>query len=265
MPVKDLAFETLRLTVENQVLTVTLDDTGNPLNLFTWQRMEELGELMSRLRDETGVRAIVLTGSGRYFSGGGSFDLFATLDTAESAERMRRASRKLYKDMLEVGQPIVCAVNGPAIGVGCSLVLLSDFAFASSTVTLSDPHVRRGLAAADGAAIWTMFMGPIRAKRFLLTGQELSADQAAGLGMFSVVCEPDETLARATAFARELAGGAPLAIAHTKSLCNRYIGEILEQTHAAGFALEMLDFRSRDHREAIAAFKEGRPPVFTGS
>lgn len=55
------------------------------------------------------------------------------------------------------------------------------------------------------------------------------------------------------------------AIAHTKSLCNRYISEIFEQTHAAGFALEMLDFRSRDHREAIAACKEGRPPVFTGS
>jgi hypothetical protein len=114
MPVKDLAFETLRVTVDGQVLTVTLDDTGNPLNLFTWQRMEELGELMSRLRDDTAVRAVVLTGSGRYFSGGGSFDLFATLDTSESAERMRRASRKLYKDMLEVGQPIVCAVNGPA-------------------------------------------------------------------------------------------------------------------------------------------------------
>jgi enoyl-CoA hydratase/carnithine racemase len=94
---------------------------------------------------------------------------------------MRRASRKLYKDTLEVGQPIVCAVNGPAIGAGCSLVLLSDFACASSTVTLSDPYVRRGLAAADGAAIWTM------------------------------------------------------------------------------------DFRSQNHREAIAAFKEGRPPVFTGS
>jgi enoyl-CoA hydratase len=218
MSVKDLAFETLRVTVDDQVLTVTLDDTGNPLNLFTWQRMEELGELMSRLRDETAVRAIVLTGSGRYFSGGGSFDLFATLDTSESAERIRRASRKLYKDMLEVGQPIVCAVNGPAIGAGCSLLLLSDFAFASSTVTLSDPHVRRGLAAADGAAIWTMFMGPIRAKRFLLTGQELTAAQAADLGMFSVVCEPDETLAQATAFARELASGAR-SRSRTRSRC----------------------------------------------
>jgi enoyl-CoA hydratase len=265
MPVNDLTFETLRVTTDERVLTVTLDDTGNPLNLFTWQRMEELGTLMSQLRDETTARAIVLTGSGRYFSGGGSFELFATMDTSESAERMRRASRKLFKDMLDVGQPIVCAVNGPAIGAGCSLVLLSDFVFASSTVTLSDPHVRRGLTAADGAAIWTMFLGPIRAKRFLLTGQELTAAQAADLGIFTNVCDPGETLARATAFARELADGAPLAIAHTKSLCNRYISEILEQTHAAGFALEMLDFRSRDHREAIAAFKEGRPPVFTGS
>jgi len=88
MSVKDLAFETLRVTVDDMLLTVTLDDTGIPLNLFTWQRMEELGELMSRLRDETAVRAIVLTGSGRYLSGGGSFDLFATLATSESAERM---------------------------------------------------------------------------------------------------------------------------------------------------------------------------------
>lgn len=265
MSVKDLTFQTLRITTDDKILTVTLDDTGNPLNLFTWQRMEELGTLMSELRDETSVRAVVLTASGNYFSGGGSFDLFATMGTSESVERMRRASRKLYKDMLEVGQPIVCAVNGPALGAGCSLVLLSDVVFASSTVTLSDPHVKRGLAAGDGAAIWTMFMGPIRAKRFLLSGQKLTADQAADLGMFTFVCDPGETLERATAYARELADGAPLAIAHTKMLCNHYISEILEQTHMAGFAFEMLNFRSQDHQEAIAAFKEHRAPHFTGS
>jgi enoyl-CoA hydratase/carnithine racemase len=70
MSVKDLTFETLRVTVDDNVLTVTLDGTGNPLNLFTWQRMEELDTLMSQLRDETAARAIAATGSGRYFSGG---------------------------------------------------------------------------------------------------------------------------------------------------------------------------------------------------
>lgn len=227
--------------------------------------MEELGELMSRLRDEIAVRAVVLTGSGRYFSGGGSFDLFATLDTSESAERMRRASRKLYKDMLEVGQPIVCAVNGPAIGAGCSLVLLSDFAFASSTVTLSDPHVRRGLTAADGAAIWTMFMGPIRAKRFLLTGQELTAAQAADLGMFTVVCDPDNAVAgdrvrartRRRRPARDRAHEVAVQPVHQRDLRADACGRL--RARDAGLP------EPRPPRGDRGLQGEGRPPVFTGS
>lgn len=173
MPVKNLAFETLRVTVDDQVLTVTLDDTGNPLNLFTWQRMEELGELMSRLRDETAVRAVVLTGSGRYFSGG----------------------RQLRP--------------------------------------LRDPgHLRIGRA--DAPAQPQALQGHARGR---------AADR----------------------LRRERPGHRRRVLAGAAQRFRRYIGEIFEQTHAVGFALEMLDFRSRDHHEAIAAFKEGRPPVFTGS
>lgn len=265
MSVLDHSFGTLLLERDANVLTVTLDDTDNPLNLFTWERMEELGTLMSMLRDEAELRAVLLTGHGRYFSGGGSFDLFSTMGTTSAAHRMRRASRKLYSDILEVDVPIVCAMNGPAHGAGASLVLLSDIVFAPTDVTLSDPHVLRGLACGDGAALWTLFLGPIRAKRFLLTGEKLSAQQAADLGMFTFVCEPEDTLPRARAYAHELAQLPPNALAHTKILCNTYIRDTLGKTFATGNAFEMLDFRSEDHAEAIAAFTEKRPAHYTGN
>jgi enoyl-CoA hydratase len=257
-------FDTLRVEAEGSVLVVTLDHTHNELNLFTWERMDELARLMSLLRSETAHRAIVLTGSGRFFSAGGSFALFETLNRTQSIERMGRLTRQLYGDMLSVGLPIVCALNGPAHGAGCSLVLLSDIVFAPETVTLSDPHVPRGLAAGDGPALWSLFMGPVRAKRFLLTGEELTAEQARDFGMFTFVCPPGETFERALRYAKDLAAGVPNAIAHTKLLCNRYIRDSLERTLDVGFGLEMLDFQSADHREAIAAFRQSRPPTYGG-
>jgi enoyl-CoA hydratase len=203
-----------------------------------------------------------LAAKGKYFSAGGSFELFETMDTVDSAERMRRASRRLYHNLLDVDAPIVCAMTGAAYGAGASLVLLSDIVFASSAVRLSDPHVQRGLAAGDGAALWSMYLGPARAKRFLLTGEELTAEQAADLGLVSFVCEPAETLSSAREYAHKLAAGAPLAIAHTKMLCNTYIRDILNRTFNTGHALEMLDFRSRDHSEAVEAFRAQRAPDF---
>jgi enoyl-CoA hydratase len=108
-------------------------------------------------------------------------------------------------------------------------------------------------------------MGPARAKRFLMTGQELTAQAAHDLGMFTFLAPPADVYDQAFTFAADLAAGAPNAIAHTKLLCNHYIRDALERTMDAGFALEMLDFRSADHREAVAAFRERRSPHYEGT
>jgi enoyl-CoA hydratase len=165
--------------------------------------------------------------------------------------------------MLQVPVPIVCAMNGPAIGFGASPVLLSDVVFAGEDVSLSDPHALRGVVSPDGPALWSLAMGPVRAKRFLLTGEKLSAAEAAKLGLITFVTAPGEALGQAMEFARNLAAGPPSAIAHTKLMCNIYIRDALDMSFDTGAAWELQDSRTNDHQEAISAFRERRTPKFT--
>jgi enoyl-CoA hydratase len=227
--------------------------------------MEEMAALMSALRNQTEARAIVLTGNGRCFSAGGSFELMQQLDKPEFGAYIARQSRQLINDLLQVPVPIVCAMNGPAIGFGATWVLLSDIAFAGSDVTLSDPHVLRGIGTPDGAALWSLVMSPQRAKRFLMTGEELSAAQAAELGLITFVTEPGEAFDKAMQYAEQLAGYAPNAVAHTKLLCNIHIRDSLDRSFDLGAAWECEDFRGNDHKEAVAAFREKRAPIFNGT
>ncbi len=236
------------------MLVVTIDHPDNKHNLVDLTLMEEMAALMSQLRTQREARAVVLTGAGKCFSAGGSFDLMQELHRPEFADHITRTAKQLMSDLLQVPVPVICAMNGPAIGFGATWVLLSDVVFAGSDVSISDPHVLRGIAAPDGPALWSLAMGPIRAKRFLLTGEELTAAQAADLGLITFVTDPADTLSEAMAFAQQLAAGAPSAIAHTKLLCNIHIRAALDMSFDTGAAWECQDFRTADHREAIACF-----------
>jgi enoyl-CoA hydratase len=258
-------FRTIEIARDGPVLMVTIDHPDNKFNLMDQALHEELAALMADLRNERTARAIVLTATGKYFSAGGSFNMMGDFNLSDYLAYISRLAKQTIYDMLAVPVPIVCAMNGPAIGFGASPVLLSDVVFAGEDVTLSDPHTLRGLTSPDGAALWSLAMGPLRAKRFLLTGEKLSAKEAAELGLITFVTPPGKALEQAIEFAKKLAAGAPSAISHTKRVCNIYIKDALDRTFDTAVAWEMLDHGTHDHEEAIAAFRERREPVFTGA
>jgi enoyl-CoA hydratase len=261
----DREFRTLKLTRDGPTLMIMIDHPGNKFNLMDKTLHEELAALMSDLRTESDARAIVLTANGKYFSAGGSFDMMGHLTRAEFALYISRLAKQTIYDMLQVPVPIICAMNGPAIGFGASPVLLSDVVFAGEDVSLSDPHALRGLAPPDGPALWSLAMGPLRAKRFLLTGEKLSAAEAAKLGLITFVTPPGEALAQAMEFARKLAAEPRSAMSHTKLLCNIFIRGALDMSYDTGVASELLDSHTDDHTEAIAAFRERRTARYSGT
>jgi enoyl-CoA hydratase/carnithine racemase len=115
-------------------------------------------------------------------------------------------ARKIIVDFLEVEQPIIAAVNGPATGLGATLALFSDVIFASEGARIGDPHVRIGVVAGDGGAIiWPWLVGAARAKEFLMTGDLLTAEEAHRIGLVNHVVPADQLLARALALADRLA------------------------------------------------------------
>lgn len=246
------------------VLTVTINNPENRLNLWDYATIEEFAALFNSLRADTRYRAVLITAAGEHFCGGGHFELMDSQSDPEKVEYLARLTRRLYSDMLDVAAPIVCALNGPAVGAGCSVALLSDILVASQRATLSDPHVCRGLTAGLGVAIWSLYLGPVRLKRFLLTGEVLDSHHAHELGMVDFICDDGETLTRALELARNLASNPPLAVAKTKLLANKHIRATLEVSFAMGAAWQSQDFHTHDHKEAVAAFRERRSPVYTG-
>jgi enoyl-CoA hydratase len=258
-------FRALRIDRPGDVVRVTIAHPTSPLNAVDGLLHEELGRLVRALKRERTARAVVVTGAGRAFSAGGSFDWFPELCEPEKREHLRADAKQLVWDLLDVELPIVAAVNGPAIGLGATLVLLCDVILMADSATIADPHVRVGLVAGDGGtAIWPLLVGPARAKQYLLTGDPLTAVEAERIGLVNRVVPADALADEALAFARRLAAGAPLAVRYTKQAVNVLVKQALASAFDTATALEIVTFASDDHKEALAALREKRAPRFVG-
>ncbi len=259
------AFRALHLERDGDVLCIAIDHPDSELNAVDGLLHGELTRLFRELKRGDPARAVLLTGRGRAFSAGGDFRWFPSLDNLEKLEHLRRDAKQMIWDLLDVQPPIVAALNGPAVGLGASVALLCDVIFMADTATISDPHVRVGIAAGDGgAAIWPLALGPARAKQYLLTGDPVDAAEAERIGLVNRVVPAAELEREALAFAHRLAAGAPLAVQYTKQAVNKLVKDALNVAFDTSTALEIVTFHSEDHREALAAIREKRKPHFRG-
>jgi enoyl-CoA hydratase len=180
-------------------------------------------------------------------------------------EALRLDAKQMVWDLLDVHLPIVCGVNGHAMGLGASIALLCDVVVMAETATIGDPHVRVGIVAGDGGTVaWPLAVGPMRAKRWLLTGDPVPAGEAERIGLVTEVAPDDELHERSLAWAHRLAAGAPLAVQYTKQAVNQLVKQALGTSFDLATALEIVTFGSDDHVEALTALREKRPPEFEG-
>lgn len=257
--------ETIRTQRDGDLLIVTIDHPTSPMNAVDEQLHHELWELFRDLAAECEARAIVLTGSGPAFSAGGDMSWFPQLRRPDRLHELRREGKQLIWNLLDVEVPIICGLNGPAVGLGASVALLCDVIVMADTAAIIDPHVQVGLVAGDGgAAIWPLLLGPLAAKRHLLLGEPLRADAALALGVASEVCAADDVPAVARRWAERVAAQPPLAAQGTKIAVNAQIKQALLTSFDLSTALEIGCFHSADHAEAISAFVDRRTPRFEG-
>lgn len=258
-------FTCLDVERDGDVLRVTIDRPGDDLNRVDDALHHDLAALFPYLQRERTARAVLLTGRGRAFSAGGDFAWFPALQEPGRIEHLRLDARQMIWDLLDVHLPIVCAVNGHAVGLGASVALLCDVVLMAESATLADPHVRVGIVAGDGGTVaWPLAVGPMLAKRYLLTGDPVPAVDAVRLGLAAEAVPDDELDDRAMAMAARLAAGAPLAVQYTKQAVNAIVKSQLGAAFDVASALEIVTFASADHAEALAAFREKREPRFEG-
>lgn len=234
-----------------------------PLRIVTLNRPEQLNavddalhtglaQLWSRLSDDRDVRAAVLTGAGTAFSAGGDYAYLDELRRdADLRARTIAHGRDLVLGMVRCRVPVVAAVNGPAVGLGCSLVALSDVVYLAETAFLADPHVQVGLVAADGGPLtWPLHTSLLRAKEYALTGERIPATRAVEFGLANhVVADP---LAAATACARRMAELPRQAVESTKRLLNLHLERAVLATLDFATTAEDQSFQTEDFRAVLA-------------
>ena len=256
-------FNTILMAREGRLLRITLN-RPEAMNAVNLELHDELPQALWFAQGDPGSDVIVLTGAGRAFSAGGDLDHIAR-NAAEPHlfDHEARMAKRLVFTLLDIEKPVVCRLNGHAVGLGASLALLCDVIFAAEGAKIGDPHVGLGLVAGDGGAvIWAQRIGLARAKEFLLTGDLIPAPKAAEIGLVNHCVPLDELDEKVDAFCQRLLNGATGAIRATKILTNLELKRIAHAVMDAGIAYESVSVRSADHLEGIAALREKRAPQF---
>ncbi|WP_375483446.1 enoyl-CoA hydratase/isomerase family protein [uncultured Mycobacterium sp.] len=197
-----------------------------------------------------------MTGQGSAFSAGGDFDYMQeNVDDAGLRAQTIDEGRAMVTGIIRCPLPVIAAVNGPAVGLGCSLALLSDLVLMADTSFLADPHLRMGLVPGDGGMVWPALVGLSRAKKFLFLGERISAQQAAELGLASRAVPAENLMGEAMSLASRLAKIPSAALHNTKRALNAYLEAQLPQAFERAFIGELESMHSPEHSHAVAAAK----------
>jgi enoyl-CoA hydratase len=251
----------LRLSTDGPIATLELHRPEDK-NAFDESLHHELAAALTQLRDLSTVRVVLLHAAGPVFSAGGSFDYIGQLNSdAELRRRTCVEGHKIFSSLVLMPVPIVVAVHGHAIGLGATIVSACDVSVAWRHAKLSDPHVHVGLVAGDGGVLgWSAAVGYNRARRLLLTGDAITAEQAYDFGLITdLVDTPEAALGEARRIAEQIARLSPVAVQGTKKVFNALARLNLENVLDLSLMAEMASVASEDLREALRAAKEKRP------
>lgn len=248
-----------------RILTLHRPET---LNALTPETMGELGRRLEETAADPGVRAVVLTGSGAAFSSGGDTRLLQAIpamSAAEVREVVYGAFQRPIRAMRAMPQPVVAAVDGPALGAGCELALAADFRLASPRARFGEVWIRIGcLPALGGMYLLPRLVGLGRAVEMIMTGELVGADEAYRIGLVNRVVPEGVLLDEAVALARRLAAGPPRALALIKAGLDQAAGGDLAAALDSALAAQLACFATADFQEGVRALAERRPPRFTG-
>lgn len=236
-----------------RIVTLTRPDQ---LNAIDPELHRGLTDVFPRLSADAGARVAVITGAGRAFSAGGDFDLLDRMIVDRDVRTATIAEgRELVLNMIRCRIPVVAAVNGPAVGLGCSVIALSDVVYMAESAFLSDPHVSVGLVAADGGPLtWPLHTSLLLAKEYAFTGDRITAARAREIGLANHVVPDGEVLTAATEAARKIAALPRQAVEATKRVLNLHLEHAVLATIDFAMSAETESFSTDDLRRNVDRF-----------
>lgn len=268
-------YEQILFEQQGRVGVITLNRPER-LNAWTWKMNAEIGDAIARCNDDGGIGAIVITGAGRGFCSGADMGVFdKAIDRREQAtsdEERRAASTPPPGAAREAGEigfyqqskPIICAINGPAIGVGLTMTLTMDLRIASDQARLSMRFVRMGIVPEASSTLYLpQIVGIANALELSMTGRIIDAQEALRFGLVSRVVPHEQLMPETMALAQEIADNPTDAVRAAKQLMHRnMIEQDREAVRRREGAVITKQYESANHKEAVRAFIEKRQPRF---
>ena len=263
-----MGYETVIWEQSGGVGRVTLN-RPETLNAWTGEFGSELKQVIDREAARESVRAVLITGAGRGFSSGA--DLRAGFDLAEDGmPNIRKELHEIYHPAIagirQLPKPVVAAVNGPAVGIGCSLALACDLVMAAESAFFGLAFVNIGLMPDGGSTAFVPpTVGKARAFQMALLGERIPAAQALDWGLVNWVHPDDRLMSEANALVERLAAGPTRSYASAKRALNNFIYRDLDAQLALEAELQHALGRTKDFVEGTTAFVQKRAPAFSGS
>lgn len=250
-----------RLDVADGIATVVFDRP--PVNAQTRQTREEFIRIFDALSDREDVRVVILTGSGDMFSAGA--DIKERIDLVHEPgdyPRHNRVVREFFYAATDCLKPVICAINGPALGAGFALALACDIVLASENAFVAMPEINVGLA--GGARFLMEHFGRSKTRAMYFTGRRLPAAELYRLGVIEACVPRAQLMDAALDLARDIAGKSPLAVRQIKRTLNAIEEMPVRDAYRYEQTVTVELSHSEDAREAQRAFVEKRKPVFKG-
>ena len=246
------------LTSEDDVATLTLH-RPDKLNAIGPDMLAELDRLMAEIDVDPDVRVVIVTGSGdRAFSVGADVNAWTALEPLDMWRRWIREGHRVLQRLEQLRQPTIGAINGYAFGGGLELALAADIRIAADSATFALPETKIGtLPGWAGTTRLPRVIGVARSKQMIFSGCRIDAATAEHWGLVNEVVAPGTLMERCRALASEIAANAPISVQLAKAAIN---GDASAPEAFAG----ALAAATEDGQEGIAAFRQKRPPRFSG-
>lgn len=254
---------TVRIETEAGVAKVILDNPAQ-LNALNATMKDQLIDAFQGFAKDDAVRAVILTGANKAFCSGSDVTSMGQSDIRGGRRRLHTA-HTLIRAMMHLEKPIIAAVRGPAVGIGWSLAMASDYILASPTAKFGQVFKKVGLAP-DGGAVFllTQCVGMLRAKELVMSARIISGEEAMRLNLLTELVDDDKLDQRAISIATDLAASAGLALGMAKCLFMGAAGVGLDTFLELESHVQNQLLASHDHKEGAAAFLAKRAPKFEG-